>query len=310
MPPTENQIKGKILEEVVKHYLTIQGYKLLIPNSNYGDMKILSNGLNVRGRGCYHQIDALGQFAFRIPFLYPIRLLSEAKYYPSRKIQLHHLRDFIGVIKDISKNYFIKNMRSLKELQRFTDCGAYFSISGFTKNAQMYAYGQGIFLVPCSFLKSLIDKIYDTHNNNISDAMRGMQNKPYCYYGIVKDLPLLIFSDAPLPTILFQNDDIIDVEIGYSYYVIRGKRTIKHFLIRIRDTNRQIIWVGKFELPKYIFAKHLNSKRFEKDMFDMKVNLLNEIHIPLIIERIKRMITLKLSEQFIQEIRETQNYRI
>ena len=133
------QLKGYYLEEIVKY---------LLKTTKYIDIK---EG-NVPGRGANHQIDSYGIFSFTIPFVYPVRLLSEAKWY-NTKIGLSRLRDFVGVIKDISENYFVpidsegnRNISdSLKD--RYTDCGAFFSVTDFTIPAQNYAYAHGIYLI-------------------------------------------------------------------------------------------------------------------------------------------------------------------
>jgi len=133
------QLKGYYLEEIVKY---------LLKTTKYIDIK---EG-NVPGRGANHQIDSYGIFSFTIPFVYPVRLLSEVKWY-NTKIGLSRLRDFVGVIKDISENYFVpidsegnRNISdSLKD--RYTDCGAFFSVTDFTIPAQNYAYAHGIYLI-------------------------------------------------------------------------------------------------------------------------------------------------------------------
>ncbi len=103
--------------------------------------------LNVRsgqvlGRGASHQIDSYGVFEFVIPFVYPIRLLSEAKW-ESHPIGLPTVRGFLSVVVDISQNYF---PRGNPLGPRYTECGALFSAKGFTRTAQRFAWAHGLFL--------------------------------------------------------------------------------------------------------------------------------------------------------------------
>lgn len=117
-----------------------------------------SNFINVRtgkipGRGADHQIDSYGEFCFSPPFIYPIRLISEAKWFgPKHKVELKDVRSFLGVVLDISQNYFAprgrdRNNPNLPELKdRYTDCGAFFSATGFTADAQQFSWAHGIFL--------------------------------------------------------------------------------------------------------------------------------------------------------------------
>ena len=133
-----SQTKGKILETVIKYFLRKHGYKVIPQNiQNYYNVDRQHHGLVVKGRGAWHQIDALGQFSFNIPFVYPIRLLAEAKYRTasrySTSIGIGIVRDFVGVIKDISENYIIDNPNELeyKKSFRFTDAGAIFATIPF-----------------------------------------------------------------------------------------------------------------------------------------------------------------------------------
>jgi len=136
------QAKGYLFEILIKRLLTKAGYDYLPPDAE-------PNWLE--GRGGLHQIDAYGRFWFQVPFVFPIRLIAEAKWYASG-IQLHHIRDFVGVIKDISENYFVNTEAPDTEFQRrlakrYNDCGTFFSMTHFTTRAQHYAYAQGVYLI-------------------------------------------------------------------------------------------------------------------------------------------------------------------
>jgi hypothetical protein len=69
------------------------------------------------------------------------------------------VRNFVGVLKDVSENYFVEDRQDIDRTmlsKRYTDCGAIFSVSGFTKAAQKYAYAQNVFLV--SYENNLVIK--------------------------------------------------------------------------------------------------------------------------------------------------------
>lgn len=136
--------KGAIFETVVRKLLQKNEYEAC-----KADREQVDDKGRVRGRGEWHQIDALGRWKYTIPFIYPIRLLCEAKCWNS-SVGLPVVRNFVGVIKDIAENYFVEDNQDIDKRmfsKRYTDCGAIFSVSGFTKPAQRYAYAQGIFLV-------------------------------------------------------------------------------------------------------------------------------------------------------------------
>lgn len=135
-------VKGAFFETLIRVLLGKGGFTDL-PS----DPKNIS-GDKMRGRGAWHQIDAFGMFSYTIPFLYPIRLLCEAKNY-NRNVQLPEVRNFYGAYKDIQEVYYIEKLGQSLELltKRYTDAAAMFSSTGFSEGAQDYAYAQGIKLI-------------------------------------------------------------------------------------------------------------------------------------------------------------------
>ncbi len=111
------------------------------------------SGLEVEGRGEWHQIDALAAFDFTPAFMYPLRLLLEAKCYSdSRKIGIDVVRNAVGVLKDISENYFTLKTGTghsdkILKVQRFNYQSAIFSTSGYSSNAERYAIAHQVFLI-------------------------------------------------------------------------------------------------------------------------------------------------------------------
>lgn len=130
------QARGYIFESIIWDVLLNNGYTNPEPERT------------IRGRGAWHQIDAYGYLTYPIPFVYPIRLLSEAKCYKKgKKVDLPAVRNFVGVIKDVSE-YYIVNDDKTHDSKRFTDVGCIFSSSPFTEDAQNYAWAHNIRLVP------------------------------------------------------------------------------------------------------------------------------------------------------------------
>jgi hypothetical protein len=139
-----NQTKGAVFEKVVRKLLEKNEYEIFP-----ADHEQVDDYGRVRGRGEWHQIDAFGKWKYVVPFVYPIRLLCEAKFW-NWPVDLPVVRNFVGVIKDISENYFVEDHQDIDKRmlsKRHTDCGAIFSVNGFTENAQRYAYAQNVFLV-------------------------------------------------------------------------------------------------------------------------------------------------------------------
>lgn len=173
------------------------------------DLLLANNYINptpqrtLRGRGAEHQIDAYGYFAYPIPFIYPIRLLSEAKCYKKGKnIDLGKVRNFVAVIKDISEYYFV-NDDGVRNTQRFTDVGCIFSSTPFTEDAQNFAWAHNIGLVPFTtaefspLLQSLFDYIDEkkTEIKNFDKEQLNQHFKNSEYYRSIQgNIPNLSFG--------------------------------------------------------------------------------------------------------------------
>jgi len=146
-------IKGIILEELVLRLLEMIGYRIIVPGEE--GTKDGRAGLEVQGRGEWHQIDAFAAFDYTPAFMYPLRLLLEAKCYDnSGPIGIEVVRNAVGVLKDISENYFTVKTNIFRvdandtlKMQRFNYQSAIFSTSGYTRGAQRFAIAHQIFLI-------------------------------------------------------------------------------------------------------------------------------------------------------------------
>ena len=142
--------RGAILEEVILCLLERLGFRIV--DAGEEGTKLGTAGLEVPGRGELHQIDAFAAFDFTPPFVYPLRLLFEAKCYSGdRPVGIEVVRNAVGVLKDISENYFSSPPQRedayAVKMPRFNFVSAIFSTSGYTDNAQRYAVAHQIFLV-------------------------------------------------------------------------------------------------------------------------------------------------------------------
>lgn len=145
-------IRGLVLEEIILHLLQMVGYRLVEPPED-GNTRSGKAGTEVRGRGAWHQIDVYAAFDHTPAFVYPLRMLMEAKCYKkSNKVGVETVRNAVGVLKDIAENYFSYSSASGSsdldlKMQRFNFVSAIFSASGFSKPAQEYAIAHQIFLI-------------------------------------------------------------------------------------------------------------------------------------------------------------------
>ena len=78
------QIRGALLEEAVLFLLRKVGYEIYEPPvraSAFDNMRMGRSGLEVRGRGAWHQLDAFAVWTHSPAFMYPLQLMVEAKCY-------------------------------------------------------------------------------------------------------------------------------------------------------------------------------------------------------------------------------------
>lgn len=175
----KSQAKGYLLEIVLAKLLKVNGYDLVTSSDN--EIRVLErNGLNVKGRGGYHQFDSLGTFRITPPFVYPIRLFLEAKFYTSNKVGIDRVRMGIGILQDVNTNYSTVEMTSQElKLPKYHYNYALFSTSGFTDDAQRLAIAHKIYLMDLSsgyyswirdFINQIVDRLFSIHNisNDIS----------------------------------------------------------------------------------------------------------------------------------------------
>lgn len=149
-------LRGYLLEEVLAWLLRSSGFEVLTADDDQDKepWKVLKedkNGLLVRGRGAWHQVDALGQFRYVPPFSLPVRLFVEAKYLTGR-VGLPTVRNGHGVIHDVNEaeTTTLTGPGTGRPRTRYRYNYAIFSTSGFTPEAQDYALAHQISLIDLS----------------------------------------------------------------------------------------------------------------------------------------------------------------
>ena len=180
----KSQARGYLLEIVISKLIENNGYNV-IRKSDGKEIIGKSNGLNVKGRGGYHQFDTLGQFRITPPFVYPIRLFVEAKFYESDKVGIDRVRMGVGILDDVNTNYFTVEIDNNKlSTQRYHYHYAIFSRSGFTEAAQRYAIAHKIHLIDLSgseykIIVDLIIKIVDELSRISSNEIEDISNSEF-----------------------------------------------------------------------------------------------------------------------------------
>ena len=174
MAYSNNQLHGAVLEEAILYLLQYSGYNIVVGKGRDPSLNDGKSGLEVLGRGAWHQIDSVADFKLTPPFSNPQRLLIEAKYY-SDKVGLPIIRNAAGVLKDVSEGWVV-NLVSPKRRKivkkRFHYLYALFSTSDFTVPAQDYAYAQDIYLLPLrksTYFRPVINAIDNISIDNIEE---------------------------------------------------------------------------------------------------------------------------------------------
>lgn len=174
---TITQIRGALLEEAVLFLLKKVGYESYVVSAlstrPVDGMRAGRSGLEVRGRGTWHQLDAFAIWKYSPAFMYPLQLIVEAKCYNAhRPVGVETPRNAVGVLKDITENYFTLTMRGKAiPAPRFNYAAAIFSTSGFTRGAIEYAIAHQVFLIQYESvpaIQPLIDAIFDFDESCIS----------------------------------------------------------------------------------------------------------------------------------------------
>ncbi len=167
---TKKQAKGYLYEIFITHLLKQNSFLPCIKNNdeNHEDnivnnkykCGVISEKGEIEGRGTKHQIDFTGIYSQNIPFVYPIRILTECKYWTKRAgslfkpVDKSFVREYIGLFKDISENYHADD---LNNKTRFLDIPIIFSAGGFDYEAEKLAWTHGINLVSHSEIPVLRD---------------------------------------------------------------------------------------------------------------------------------------------------------
>jgi len=156
-------------ELIILRLIRENGFQEILSVDNVRTRREREQFFEMRGRGCWHQIDCPCEYDKFIAFINPIRLLGEVKYY-SRPITKDHIRQFVGVLKDIQENYFTTDFDNTPS-ERYTELGAFFSSSGFEKEAVKLAFAHNIKTVSHKnvwILEPLKQALEDLENNYLT----------------------------------------------------------------------------------------------------------------------------------------------
>lgn len=227
----KSQVRGYLLEIVLSKLIEINGYDVIrVADGN--EIITKANGLNLRGRGGFHQFDTLGKFRITPPFVYPIRLFVEAKFYSETKVGIDRVRMGVGILEDVNTNYSTVEMNDEElAVEKYQYHYAIFSTSGFTEAAQRFAIAHKIHLIDLSGdeYRCIIDLI-----RQIVDELA------YIYGGGTDCIPKDIFLDFKeffTNIVLEEQNNINEYHLEINLLVEELKREINNRLIYLATIN-------------------------------------------------------------------------
>ena len=255
----KSQARGYLLEIVLSKLIEINGYDV-ITEEDGNEIVRRGNGLNVRGRGGFHQFDTLGRFKITPPFVYPIRLFVEAKFYDSIKVGIDRVRMGVGILEDVNTNYSTVTMsREELSIEKYQYHYAIFSTSGFTLDAQRFAIAHKIHLIDLTgneyrniidLIKIIVNKIDEMYSggtdsipNDLFFKFKSAFSSVIREEGILEDMnTYLVVKDLVLKLKNYVDNHSIYLATSNSPYIIPLLST-KNFSSVLRTNPHQIIYV-------------------------------------------------------------------
>ena len=98
---TSGQLKGTLLEYLVRRLLSHCGFTSVRPDGHYIFAQAGAGLFFINGKGAAHDADVLMEPPIQMPFSYPARLLFECKAYDTT-VGLGVIRNALGLRYDIN----------------------------------------------------------------------------------------------------------------------------------------------------------------------------------------------------------------
>lgn len=316
---TRAQLRGYLFEIFVSKMLTNNGFLKCEFNDgnhlNQSPCEMVSTDGEIQGRGTKHQIDFVGIYEKNIPFVYPIRILVECKYYKSG-VAKNIIRELIGVIKDIDENYFY-NQR--EERVRFLNVPIIFSATYFHKEAINLAWAHGINTISYYRIPLLqqylnqIDSFLDRNSGNkdyfLKDEVENLKNickreidvphlKTSLFATTERGLLINLISRDKFPDELFENTNEQDCAIYFEEENRNDNENRVFYIILNNDNNRRKFY---FQANEALLRKEFATLSLKKRINE-KINYFRELTIIKKINRLDRIIKLKVNFESVRRI--------
>lgn len=283
----EHQAREIIFETKIKRMLQDSGYISVVDDKVYG-------------RSGDHGIFSYAQVNIPMAFVFPVRLLCQYKCYAKNKVELSHIRDFGGIMADVSEcNYAMKNFLPKKSgvniSDRYTDAGCYFSVTAFSRAAQEYAWAHNIYMMSLEkieilqpMLKNIEEFVTNLNENTINNITRdeliaGYEN--YCAnHGFNYDniQAVVAILNGVYPVLMFGANDwlssiIFESEMSESGRVVveQTVRSQNQFETKFDVTLKEVN--AEFSVPNVIIEKMM-----ERRDNNTKKGVIFEVEVPYV----------------------------
>jgi hypothetical protein len=335
---TISQIRGMLLEEAVLQLLRTAGYVVVEKAGSDPTLRNGHSGLEVLGRGGRHQIDSVADFRISAPFSYPQRLFVEAKCFsPQYPVGLPIIRNAVGVLKDVSEWWNPPSgSGGIASTGRYHYQYALFSASGYTLDAERYAFAQDIYLIPYErsrFIAPVIQAIRQlTHEDFEAEVWNAINvdigRLRHSIRGLLRGRPIeLIQLPNTATRAIIRFTEAVSMIRGTLLAVI-GRRFPVHLIpapfLDVRELRDhyevRIYWddwswylvdtsnsqqLFSFDLPPELFNLYAEDGRLtESRALDLKSNILSRFYAILNVEEVTRLITFELDRGWITRVRQ------
>jgi len=273
-------IKGALLEYIVRRLLNNCGFNSVIPDGHYIFTKGDTGLFFVNGKGAAHDADVLMDPPIQLPFSYPSRMLFECKAH-KENIELSVIRNALGLRYDLNdfeiisdesiekrKNNF-RATYAISERIRYEYQVGVASVSDFTKPAFEFATNNKIPLLSLRWFLSdhtcnLFNQIDENYVRSISDLQDGLYHffkmKTSESNNKYDEIKISLKNDAIIGRILQDFDDMLD-----------------NCLISINEAG-DLLFLFKLDAttnPEYLFKYKGRFRYAEKRPNEWELELLN-----------------------------------
>lgn len=135
----------------LRSFLLLSAVGALLEKNRFAPVKAEAEGIRrqkgllceIRGRAEWHDVDDVYAFMAPMPFGETLRLCMQARFF-DRRISKPHMREFIGIMKDVGEVYLNQRFLDAHAMEKHRDQGIFFAMNGFTPEAEHLGAAHGI----------------------------------------------------------------------------------------------------------------------------------------------------------------------